>query len=94
MKTPQKNSVRFVEDRNEVYFNNREIRLSPKEYKVLLLLKSSGKTMTRQELLDSVWGSTEIESRTIDQHTARLRRKLWPGVIITVATVGYKYHRA
>ncbi len=94
MKTPQKNSVRFIKDRNEAYYNNREVRLSPKEYKVLVYLEESGKTTPRELLLSDIWGAAEIESRTIDQHVARLRRKFWPGVILTVAGCGYKYHHA
>ncbi len=54
--------------------------------------------MTRSELLDDVWGPTYGDSKTLDQHIRRLRRKLERAsgapVITTVRGVGYRLEEA
>jgi DNA-binding response OmpR family regulator len=60
------------------------------------LLQSGGKVLTRDQLLEKVWGienSYEIDTRTVDQHIARLRNKLGPESdrVITVKNVGYRF---
>lgn len=94
MKTPLKSRVKIDPDRNEVFLDGNEVRLSHKEYLLLTILKASGKTMSRKQLLDEIWGSSEVDTRTVDQHASRVRRKLFPGVILTVPNVGYKIARA
>ena len=71
--------------------------LSSKEFEFLkILILANGKALTRDQLLEQVWGhdpSFEIDTRTIDQHIARLRDKLGPEAkrVITVKNVGYRF---
>ena len=71
--------------------------LSSKEFEFLkILIQAKGKALTRDQLLEQVWGhdpSLEIDTRTIDQHIARLRDKLGPEAkrVITVKNVGYRF---
>ncbi len=92
-KTP---SFRIVADRHEVYVGTREVKLAPKEWDILALLKANPKTHSREEIIDAIWPDGTIdESRTVDQHVARLRRKMRPVIaVITVATKGYKISNA
>jgi two-component system response regulator RegX3 len=72
------------------------IDLPRKEFEVLMLLmEHPGHVVTREEFLDKVWGYTFFgDTRTLDQHIRRLRRRLeeHPGapVIETVRGVGYR----
>lgn len=85
--------------RCEVKVKNRSIRLSTKEFKLLaLLLEGDGKVYSRDRLLELIWGhdaGLDLDSRTIDQHVARLRRKLGAAgaLIVTVPNFGYKLAR-
>jgi two-component system, OmpR family, phosphate regulon response regulator PhoB len=75
--------------------STREIALGPTEYRLLeVLLESSGRVLSRSQLIDRVWGSTaEIDERTIDVHVGRLRKALVRGnefdPIRTVRGAGY-----
>ncbi len=72
------------------------VELRAKEFEFLkLLLESAGKVLTRDELLERIWGydrSMELDTRTVDQHIARLREKLGSEAkrIVTVKNVGYR----
>ena len=72
------------------------ITLTPKEFDLLrALLEAKGRVLSREFLLDHVWGyarADEIESRTVDVHVRRLRAKLGGegGRILTVKGVGYR----
>lgn len=74
---------------------NREISLGPTEYQLLeVLLESAGRVLSRNQLIDRVWGNTaEIDERTIDVHIGRLRKALVrgpePDPIRTVRGAGY-----
>lgn len=73
----------------------RQLNLGPTEYRLLeVLLESSGRVLTRSQLIDRVWGTTaEIDERTIDVHIGRLRKSLIRGTeadpIRTVRGAGY-----
>lgn len=74
---------------------NEEVRLPPKEFKLLLfLLQNSGHTYTRLQLLDEVWGwDTESAERTVDVHVNRLRSRFegWDDFKIeTIRGLGYR----
>ena len=77
-----------------VYVNNCEISLTFKEFELLYsLLKNRGVVMSRQRLLENVWGiGTEIETRTVDVHVGTLRQKLGEAgeLIETIRGVGYR----
>ena len=66
------------------------VTLNKKEFELLkTLMLNTGKVMTREKLLSSVWGYDDGETRTLDNHVARLR-KLGIG-IETVFGVGYRF---
>jgi two-component system, OmpR family, phosphate regulon response regulator PhoB len=73
------------------------LALTPKEFDLLrALLEARGRVLSREYLLDRVWGyarADEIESRTVDVHVRRLRAKLGPEEhrIVTVKNVGYRF---
>ncbi|MFH5187325.1 winged helix-turn-helix domain-containing protein [Paenibacillus sp. TAB 01] len=72
------------------------IELTPKEFDLLLtLIRHQGKVFTRPELLDFVWGYEYAgDTRTVDIHIQRLRKKLDAGELIsTVFGVGYKFEK-
>jgi two-component system alkaline phosphatase synthesis response regulator PhoP len=76
--------------------NNELVDLTPKEYDLLMTLyQSKGKIFTRTELLDQVWGYDFAgDTRTVDTHIQRLRKKLLLGdLITTVFSIGYKFER-
>ncbi len=78
-----------------VYIDDKEIVLGPTEYKLLLeLMKSSGRVLSREHLLDNVWGvSADVDTRTVDVHVGRLRKSIKKvtddKVIKTVRSFGY-----
>ena len=79
--------------RREVQVARQEIQLAPKEFDLLWeLLDHRGLVLTRDQLLERVWGYTFAgDTRTVDVHVRQLRRKLGDASpIVTVWGVGYK----
>jgi DNA-binding response OmpR family regulator len=79
--------------RREVKVGEQEIQLAPKEFDLLWeLLDHRGLVLTRDQLLERVWGYTFAgDTRTVDVHVRQLRRKLGEASpIVTVWGVGYK----
>jgi two-component system phosphate regulon response regulator PhoB len=74
---------------------DREIRLGPKDFRLLEhLLEKPGRVFSRAQLLDLVWGrSADVDERTVDVHIGRLRKRLSKGKerdpIRTVRGAGY-----
>ncbi len=84
-------------DRHEVSVKGKSIQLTPKEFQILrVLLQHPGRVLTRQELLNLVWGEDyALEEHALDVHIHALRQKLEekpsvPQWILTVRGVGYK----
>jgi DNA-binding response OmpR family regulator len=85
-------------DRHEASIRGRQIPLTRVEFRLLAtLLEAGGRVLTRDQLLDSVYGRDEDEvlDRTIDVHVRRLRDKLdddpdEPRYVMTVRGVGYR----
>jgi two-component system, OmpR family, alkaline phosphatase synthesis response regulator PhoP len=83
--------------RYTVSIRKRAVELTSKEFDLLkALVLAKGRALTREFLLDRVWGyerASEIESRTVDVHVRRLREKLGPEAtrIVTVKNVGYRF---
>jgi phosphate regulon transcriptional regulator PhoB len=83
--------------RHGVSVNGRPMELTPKEFDLLqALLEAAGRVLSREHLLNHVWGyarADEIESRTVDVHVRRLRAKLGDAGnrIATVKSVGYRF---
>ena len=78
--------------------NQLPLELSAREYRLLrYLVAKAGSVVTRDELLDEVWGYNSYPStRTVDNHIARLRQKIEDNVespkhILTVHGVGYRF---
>jgi DNA-binding response OmpR family regulator len=79
--------------RREAKVGDEEIKLAPKEFDLLWeLLDHRGLVLTRDQLLERVWGYTFAgDTRTVDVHVRQLRRKLGDASpIVTVWGVGYK----
>ncbi|MER3409381.1 MAG: DNA-binding response regulator [Thermoleophilia bacterium] len=83
--------------RREVRVGDREVQLAPKEFDLLWeLLDHRGLVLTRDQLLERVWGYTFAgDTRTVDVHVRQIRRKLGDASpIVTVWGVGYKVSSA
>ena len=98
-KTPQEQQWQvgplFVcPQRRQVQVNGQDVLLTYKEFEILsLLLQQQGRVMTREMLMDRVWGlEADRENRTLDVHIRTLRQKLGEAghLIETVRGVGYK----
>ncbi|MCF6097803.1 response regulator transcription factor [Thermovorax subterraneus] len=87
--------IEIDEDSYKVTVDGSEIVLSPKEFSLLLILvKNKGKIISREQLLDAVWGiDYEGGLRTVDTHINRLRSKLgkYSYAIETVRGFGYRF---
>ena len=83
--------------RHTVTVGDREVALTQKEFEVLcLLLKNRGQVLSRERLIEDVWGYAFTgESRTVDVHVRTLRQKLGEAgaYIETVRGYGYKISR-
>jgi phosphate regulon transcriptional regulator PhoB len=83
--------------RHAVSLNGQAIVLTPKEFDLLqALLEAAGRVLSREFLLNRVWGYARadvIESRTVDVHVRRLRAKLGDAGsrIATVKSIGYRF---
>jgi len=85
-------------DRHEVRIADRLVPLTSVEFRLLVaLLEEDGRVLTRDQLLDAVYGQDEAEvlDRTVDVHIGRLRDKLGddaerPRYVATVRGVGYR----
>ncbi len=85
--------LRVDAGRREAHVGDEEIQLAPKEFDLLWeLLDHRGLVLTRDQLLERVWGYTFAgDTRTVDVHVRQLRRKLGDASpIVTVWGVGYK----
>ena len=82
-------------ERHRCQVEGETIDLTAKEFRLLAtLMGRPGRVMSRQGLLDDVWGSDiTVTERTIDTHLKRLREKLGPAgdLIETVRGVGYRF---
>ena len=84
--------------RREVLLNGNPLPLKPKEYELLLYLaQHRGQVLTREQILERVWGWEYIgDSRTVDVHIRWLREKIEPEPakprrIVTVRGAGYRF---
>ena len=82
-------------DKHIVRVSGRDVPLTNKEFSLLcLLLENSGSALTRDTIMDSVWGSGfDGENRTVDVHVRTLRSKLGAAgaYIETVRGIGYRF---
>lgn len=80
------------EDAEKVFVNGRPCELTRQEYSLLLRLAGNAdKPVSRDDLLRDAWGYVYPgETRTVDVHVQRLRKKLGFGCIETVYRLGYR----
>ena len=91
----ERDGVRVDLERHRCFVDGREVGLTAKEFQLLAtLMRRPGRVLTREQLLDEIWGSDiTVTLRTIDTHLKRLREKLGRGAdrIETVRGVGYRF---
>jgi two-component system response regulator RegX3 len=90
--------IRMDIDARRCFVNGEEIKLRKKEFALLrLLLENPGRVLTREVLIDRIWGSDYVgDTKTLDVHIKRLRTLIEdnpknPEHITTVRGVGYRY---
>ncbi len=95
--TLESGPVRMDVARHVVTVNGQDTALPLKEFELLeMLLRNSGRVLTRMQLIDRVWGSDYVgDTKTLDVHVKRLRAKVEadpasPQLIVTVRGLGYK----
>lgn len=86
----------FIDDKaHEVYVDNKEIDLTPKEYDLLkYFVTNNNIALSREQLLTNVWGYDFCgDDRTVDTHVKTLRNNLgkYRNLIKTVRGIGYKF---
>ena len=88
-------NLRVDVERHRCFVDGAEVDLTSKEFNLLSeLMSRPGRVLTRDRLLELVWGSDiTVTSRTIDTHLKRLREKIGPAgdLIETVRGVGYRF---
>ena len=96
--TLESGPVRMDVERHVVTVNGAHTALPLKEFELLeMLLRNSGRVLTRAQLIDRVWGSDYVgDTKTLDVHVKRLRAKVEPDpaspqFIVTVRGLGYKF---
>jgi two-component system response regulator RegX3 len=96
--TLESGPVRMDVERHTVSVDGRSASLPLKEFELLeMLLRNSGRVLTRMQLIDRVWGSDYVgDTKTLDVHVKRLRAKIEPDPsnpvhIVTVRGLGYKF---
>lgn len=94
----QAGPVRMDVERHTVQINGQPAQLPLKEFDLLeYLLRNTGRVLTREQLIDRVWGSNYVgDTKTLDVHVKRLRSKIEPDpavprYLLTVRGLGYKY---
>jgi two-component system response regulator RegX3 len=90
--------VRMDVERHVVTVNGEAASMPLKEFELLeMLLRNTGRVLTRMQLIDRVWGSDYVgDTKTLDVHVKRLRAKIEPDPgnpqhIVTVRGLGYKF---
>ncbi len=92
------NGIKVDFDQRRVFVRGDEVHLRRKEFELLrLLVENSGRVLTRDVLIDRVWGTDYIgDTKTLDVHVKRLRSRIeadpsTPVLITTVRGVGYRF---
>ena len=80
---------------HSVFIDNKEIKITPKEYELLcFFIKNKGIALSRETLLSKIWGYDFFgDDRTVDTHIKMLRNNLgeYRDLLKTVRGMGYKY---
>jgi two-component system response regulator RegX3 len=96
--TLEAGSVRMDIERHTVSVGGAEIPMPLKEFELLeLLLRNSGRVLTRGQLIDRVWGADYFgDTKTLDVHIKRIRSRIEttpsePTMLVTVRGLGYRF---
>jgi two-component system response regulator RegX3 len=96
--TLEAGSVRMDIERHTVSVGGKEIAMPLKEFELLeLLLRNSGRVLTRGQLIDRVWGADYFgDTKTLDVHIKRIRSRIEatpsePTMLVTVRGLGYRF---
>ncbi|MDQ6936471.1 MAG: response regulator transcription factor [Actinomycetota bacterium] len=96
--TVEAGPVRMDVERHTVAVDGQSVNLPLKEFDLLeLLIRNSGRVLTRGQLIDRVWGADYVgDTKTLDVHVKRLRAKIEPDpgtpkYLVTVRGLGYKF---
>jgi two-component system response regulator RegX3 len=99
--TWEANGIMVDFDQRRVFVRGEEVHLRRKEFELLrLLVENAGRVLTRDVLIDRVWGTDYIgDTKTLDVHIKRLRSRIeadpsTPVLITTVRGVGYRFAAA
>ncbi|MDH6180100.1 two-component system response regulator RegX3 [Microbacteriaceae bacterium SG_E_30_P1] len=91
-------TVRMDVERHAVTVDGKETPMPLKEFELLeLLLRNTGRVLTRGQLIDRVWGSDYFgDTKTLDVHIKRIRSKIEkvpsePTMLVTVRGLGYRF---
>jgi len=91
-------SVRMDVERHTVSVDGKETAMPLKEFELLeLLMRNSGRVLTRGQLIDRVWGADYFgDTKTLDVHIKRIRSKIEkkpsePTMLVTVRGLGYRF---
>jgi len=94
----QVGDVQLDQERHEVLIRDEHVTLPLKEFELLsLLLENAGRVLTRDQLMDRVWGTDYVgDTKTLDVHIKRLRSRVeedpsLPTRIVTIRGLGYKF---
>jgi DNA-binding response OmpR family regulator len=95
--TIEVNGVKMDLAARQVIVDSEEVTLANKEFELLrVLIQKAGQVVTREEILDEVWGGPELRtSKTLDMHMSWLRRKVGGqggSRIATVRGVGFRFN--
>jgi two-component system, OmpR family, response regulator RegX3 len=94
----ESSDIKMDFDQRRVFVRGEEVHLRRKEFELLrLLVENAGRVLTRDVLIDRVWGSDYIgDTKTLDVHVKRLRSRIeadpsTPVLITTIRGVGYRF---
>ncbi|MGM0667752.1 MAG: response regulator transcription factor [Bacteroidota bacterium] len=80
-------------EKKEIRLEGKALEFTKKEYQILLLLmKSAGRYITREEILNEVWSDTLVTERTVDVHITRMRKRLGNYGSLIKSRTGYGYY--
>jgi len=93
--------LRIDRMRAQVWRGSQMVNLTPTEFRLLLALaQQAGQALTRQQILETLWGDADLENeRMVNVHIRRLREKIEldpsrPTLILTIPGVGYRFNSA
>lgn len=83
--------LRVVLEDYTIFWQGEKLALTKKEYEILeVLAKRKGHLVTRDQLMNTIWGYSELDSRVLDNHIKNIRKKV-PGIpLSTITGMGYQ----